>query len=203
MIREKLDEDDNIEILSVDKLPTRWIDFTPEINLDQYEKVHVGNGKDYILRSKTEQDVYMKVSREAFFQSLLQRNPNELLSKARGLLSRMEAELVNTPVGGPSRVKGLPDSIDPNKPPCNHRDAMRREDQQEWAEAYDKEYQGFIEQGTLKIARPEKGAKVLDTTTHADYKVTNRVFDKRKIRLCAATNKSKEFIISLETCMLP
>ena len=96
----------------------------------------------------------------------------------------MKAELVNTPVSGPSRVMGLPDSIDPNKPLRNYRDAMQREDQQEWAEAYDKEYQGFIEQGTLKIARPENGAKVLDTTTRADYKVTNGVFDKRKIRLC-------------------
>jgi hypothetical protein len=80
---------------------------------------------------------------------------------------------------------------------------MRREDRQEWAEAYDKEYQGFIEQGTLKIARPEKGAKVLDTATRADYKVTNGVFDKRKTDyVSAATNRSKEFIISLETCML-
>jgi hypothetical protein len=101
MIRGKLDEDNNLEILSVDKLLTRWIDFTPEINLDQYEKVHVRNGEHYKLRSETEQDVFMKVSREAFFQSLLQRNSNEVLSKARGLLSRMEAELVNTPVGGP------------------------------------------------------------------------------------------------------
>ncbi len=88
---------------------------------------------------------------------MLQRNSDELLSKARGLLSRMEAELVNTPVGGPSRVKGQPDSIDPNKPPLNSRVAMQRVDQQEWVEAYDKEYQGFIEQGTLKIARPERG----------------------------------------------
>ncbi len=86
MIRGKLEEDNNIEILSVDKLPIRWIDFTPEINLDQHEKVHVGNGEDYILRSKIKQDVYMKVSRDAFFQSLRQRNSNELLSKARGLL---------------------------------------------------------------------------------------------------------------------
>ncbi len=90
----------------------------------------------------------------------------------------MEAELVNTPFSRPSRVKGLPDSIDPNKPPRNSRDAMRREDQQDWAEAHDKEYQGFIQQGTLKIARPEKGAKVLETTTTcADYKVTDGVFD--------------------------
>jgi hypothetical protein len=85
----------------VDKLPTRWIDFTPEINLDQYGKAHVGNGEHNILRSKTEQDVCMKVSQDAFFQSLLLRNSNELLSQARGLLSRMEAELVNTPVSGP------------------------------------------------------------------------------------------------------
>jgi hypothetical protein len=58
----------------------------------------------------------MKVSREAFLQSLLQRNSDELLGKARGLLSRMKAKLVNTPasVGGPSRVKGLSDSINPN-----------------------------------------------------------------------------------------
>jgi hypothetical protein len=80
----------------------------------------------------------------------------------------MEEELVNASVGVPSRVKGLPDSIDPNKPPRSYRDAMqreRREEWQEWAEAYDKEYQGFIEQGTLKIAEPEKGAKVLDCRT--------------------------------------
>ncbi len=61
----------------------------------------------------------MKDSLEAFFQSLLQCNSDELLSKARGLLSTMEAELVNTPVVGPSRVKGLPDSIDPSKPQHN------------------------------------------------------------------------------------
>ncbi len=42
---------------------------------------------------------------------------------------------------------------------------------------------------TLKIARPEKGAKVLDTTTCADYKVANGVLDKRKIRLCVCGNQ--------------
>ncbi len=86
----------------------------------------------------------------------------------------METELVNTPDGVPSRVKGLPDSIDPNKPPRNYRDAMQREELQVWAEAYNKEYQGFIKQGCLEIARPEKGAKVLDTIMHAD-KVTHSV----------------------------
>ncbi len=54
---------------------------------------------------------------------------------------------------------------------------MQREKRQELAEAYENEYQGFNEQGTLKIARPEKGVKVLDTTTSADYKVTHGVFE--------------------------
>jgi hypothetical protein len=53
-------------------------------------------------------------------------------------------------------------------------------------------YQGFIEQGTKKIARPEKGAKVLDTTTRADYKVTNGVVDKHKIRPCVCGNQQVE-----------
>ncbi len=63
----KLAEDNNLEILSEvpGQLPTRWIDFAPEINLDQYEKVHVGKVKHYILQSKSEQDVYMKVIPEA------------------------------------------------------------------------------------------------------------------------------------------
>ena len=58
---------------------------------------------------------------------------------------------------------------------------MSREDKHEWAEAYMPvaEYQGFLTQGTLKIVKPEKGAKILDTTTRADYKVTNGVFEKR------------------------
>jgi hypothetical protein len=101
----------------------------------------------------------MKVNRDAFSKSFLQRNSNELLSKAIGLVSRMEAELMNTPVGIPSRVKGLPDSIDPNQLPHNYRDAMQREDRQEWAEAYDKEFKCFIVQGTIKIACPEKGLR--------------------------------------------
>ena len=54
------------------------------------------------------------------------------------------------------------------------------------------EYQGFLTQGTLKIVKPEKGAKILDTTTRADYKVTNGVFDKRKIRLCVCGNQQEE-----------
>ncbi len=65
-------------------------------------------------------------------------------------------------------------------------------DRQEWAAAYMEEHQGFHEQGTLKIARPEPGAKILDSTTRTDYKVTNGVFEKRKVRLCVCGNQQQE-----------
>ncbi len=82
----------------------------------------------------------------------------------------------------PINVKALPNSIDTSKayPPSDYRDAMYREDRQERAAAYMEEHQVFHEQGTLKIARPEPGAKILDTMTRTDYKVTNSVFEKRK-----------------------
>jgi hypothetical protein len=51
---------------------------------------------------------------------------------------------------------------------------MSSEDQQQWAEAYDSEYQGFLDHGTLKLVRPEPGAKVISTTMRTEYKVTNR-----------------------------
>ena len=88
--------------------------------------------------------------------------------KARALVAKMNEAVTCGNHDNPIRVKGLPNSIDPNKPPRNYRDAMTREDRQEWATAYMEEHQGFHEQGTLQVARPEPGAKILDTTTRAD-----------------------------------
>ncbi len=63
-----------------------------------------------------------------------------------------------------------PVGIDVTKPPKNFRDGMRMEDRQEWAEAYDSEYQGFYDHGTLKVVRLEPGAEVIGTTTRTEYK---------------------------------
>jgi hypothetical protein len=54
---------------------------------------------------------------------------------------------------------------------------------QEWAEAYDSKYLGLLEHGNLKLVWPEPGGKVIGTTTLTEYKVTNRVFKKRKVQL--------------------
>ena len=82
----------------------------------------------------------------------------------------MKEKLVTSPEGP---VTGVPAGINVNKPPKNFRDAMSREDRQEWAEAYDSEYQGFLEHGTLKIVRLKPGDKILGTTTRTEYKVIN------------------------------
>ncbi len=42
-----------------------------------------------------------------------------------------------------TKVKGLPDYIDPSKPQRDYRHAMSLQDAQEWAEAYDKVYMGL------------------------------------------------------------
>ena len=113
-------------------------------------------------------DLYMGVKCEDFFKSLLSKRTDELLFSARALVAQMKEELVTSPEGP---VTGVPAGIDVNKPPKNFRDAMSREDRQEWAEAYDSEYQGFLEHGTLKIVRLKpQGDKILGTTTRSEYK---------------------------------
>ncbi len=84
---------------------------------------------------------------------------------------------------GNSKVKGLPADIlvDLSKPPKSYKEALRRSDKERWLEAYDKEYQGFVQHGTLKIERPPPGAKILGTTTLTEYKVVNGVFQKCKV----------------------
>jgi hypothetical protein len=63
----------------------------------------------------------------------------------------MKEDLPTDPEGS---VGGVPAGVDVTKPPKNFRDAMSREDRQEWAEAYDSEYQGFYDHWTLKVVRP-------------------------------------------------
>jgi hypothetical protein len=85
-------------------------------------------------------------------------------------------------------LQGFPPSIDPDCPPKNFKDAMSRDDKQEWAEAYNKEYQGFKERNAFKVVRPDKGIRIHDTLTRLEYKEDNGTFLKRKhrkLRLCA------------------
>ena len=50
---------------------------------------------------------------------------------------------------------------------------MKTLDKQAWAEAYNSEYQGFVERGVFKIVKPEPGVKIHDTITRLEYKEDN------------------------------
>jgi hypothetical protein len=89
-------------------------------------------------------------------------------------------------------LKGLPISINPDRPPRNFKDAMSRVDKQELATAYDKEYQGFFERQAFKVIPAPPGVKIHDTLTRPEYKEDNGTFLKRKVRLCARGDQQVE-----------
>ena len=60
------------------------------------------------------------------------------------------------------------------------------------AEAYDKEFMGIKQRGVFETVQMEKGMKIMGMTTRTEYKVTNGVFSKRKVRLCARGDQQEE-----------
>ena len=142
----------------------------------------MGSDQNLILRLPKEDNAFLKISKDAYFKNLLE--TTSIREKARSA-SVIKTEMSTT------KVKGLPDSIDPNRPPKNYRDATSREDAVEWSEAFMKEYMGFKNRGVFEMVRYEKGMALMGMTTRMDYKVTNGVFEKRKVLLCAMGNQQK------------
>ncbi len=68
---------------------------------------------------------------------------------------------------------------------------MSRDDKQEWAEEYEKEYRGFKERNAFKIARPRPGVKINDTLTRLEYKEDNGTFRKSKRYACVQEGISR------------
>ena len=126
------------------------------------------------MRINTEVNTYTRVTQIQWLQ--------DKLALSTAVLQEQQAYFAGIPH---RTLKGLPTSIDPDRPPKNYKDAMSREDRQEWAEAYAKEYRGFMERDAFKVVRPEKGIKIHDTLTRLEYKEENGTFLKRKVRLCA------------------
>ena len=50
---------------------------------------------------------------------------------------------------------------------------MSRKDRQEWAEALNKEYQGFKDRNALAIVKPPTGTRIFETLTRREYKEDN------------------------------
>ncbi len=55
-----------------------------------------------------------------------------------------------------------------------------------------REYMGIKQRGVFETVGMEKGMKIMGMTTHTKYQVTNEVFGKRKVRLCARGDQQEE-----------
>ncbi len=89
-------------------------------------------------------------------------------------------------------MQGLPNNIDPTKPPKNFKYASSRSDAKEWIDAHFKEYKGMMDRGAVMAVKPPQGAKILGTTTRLEYKSDNGIFSKRKCRVCVRGDQQVE-----------
>jgi hypothetical protein len=89
----------------------------------QYTKVHMESGSDIILRSQVNKNAYLKIDHAEFFKNLLA--IISMHEKARMVYSSHD-EMPTT------KLKILPNSINPYKPPKSYKEAMSREDSAEW-----------------------------------------------------------------------
>ena len=96
---QQLDEGDyEIDILYKASSPIKWLVYDPSMPLIKYTKVHMGSDQNLVLRSPTEDNTFLKIDRETYFQNLLA--TTNLHQKERMVVTTCE------------EVQGLPDSID-------------------------------------------------------------------------------------------
>ena len=144
-----------------------------KFHVGNYDKVHYDNISDVmVLQVVSERNTYTRTSMSRWQHDQLS------LHKSR------HREQANFAGVNHSTLKGLDPRINPDKPPRNFRDAMKALDTQAWAEAYNSEYQGFVERGVFKIVKPEPGVKIHDTITRLEYKEDNGDFLKVKAQGC-------------------
>ena len=170
----KRDKDNHpTNILGIVPSGSKWIPYDKSIPSSLYEKVHYDSASDdLILRLTTEPNTYTKTTQMQYYRNILD------------FQTAYVASLVRT-------VQGLPSGIDPDCPPKNFKEAMARPDREQWAKAYQKEYQGFKDRNVLKVVELPQGAKVLGTTTRLEYKINNGVFEKYKVLMCVRGDQQR------------
>jgi len=178
---EKYQSDQSTDILFRTESDVKWIPYNP-LHISNYTRVHFDPASDLmVMRVNTETNSFTRVTQLKWIQ--------DKLALANTVIEEQTAYFAGI---SHRTLKGLPKSVDPDRPPKNYKDAMSREDKQDWAEAYDKEYRGFMERKAFKVVRPEKGIKIHDTLTRLEYKEDNGTFLKRKVRLCARGDQQVE-----------
>ena len=103
--------DNEIDILYKASPPIRWLNYSPELQLATFKKINMGSERHLILQSPHDPNAYRKkIDQDTFFRNLLATATER--EKARLAVGPLDC-------GRQTRIKGLPDSIDPTKPPKN------------------------------------------------------------------------------------
>ena len=122
---EKYQSDNSTDILYKTPSDVNWIPYN-RLHIANYTRVHYDSASDVmVMRVNTEANTYTQVTQRQWLMDKLD------LEKER--IEEVEAHFAGV---SHRTLKGLPPSIDPDRPPKNYKDAMSREDKQEWAEAY-------------------------------------------------------------------
>jgi hypothetical protein len=91
-----------------------WVPYDRSLLAKNYQTAHYDPTSDIlILRLVDETDTYTKTNLQQYFR--------DVLCAQRAFVASL------------SVMQGLPDTINPDKPPKNSKDAMSRPDNQEWA----------------------------------------------------------------------
>ena len=116
------------DILYQDPLQFKWTTYN-KLHISNYKRVHYDPISDVmVLQVNTEERTFVRVTQKQFNLDMLD------LLKAAAVQHQANFAGIQH-----SSLQGLDPSINPDRPPRNFKDAMSRSDQQDWAEALNKE----------------------------------------------------------------
>jgi hypothetical protein len=155
---EQLQSDNSTNILFGTSKDAKWVQYNP-MKCNKYVRVHFdASSGNMIMRVDDVPNTFTRVNQH---QYLL-----DMVAMAKRETEQHQANIAEI---SHHALKGLPISINPDRPPRNLKDAMSRIDKQEWAAGYDKEYQGFFERQAFKMVPAPPGVKIHDTLTRLEY----------------------------------
>ena len=128
---ERFQSDNSTDILFTHPLDVTWIHYN-KLHAADYTRVHYDSTSDVmVMRVESKDNTFTRVTQLKWCM--------DKLDLAKAVQEEQQAHFAGSTH---STLKGLPMSINPDRPPKNFKDAMSRDDKQEWAEAFDKEYRG-------------------------------------------------------------
>ena len=110
---EKYQSDQSTDILFQTESDVKWIPYNP-LHISNYTRVHFDPASDLmVMRVNTETNSFTRVTQNKWIQ--------DKLALANTVIEEQSAYIAGI---SHRTLKGLPQSVDPDRPPKNYKDAM-------------------------------------------------------------------------------